>query len=530
MNRFLLAFALTFGAAGVASAQNVSTSAQQGSNNGATVNQTGMNTSDIIQGNAPTDADNSATVKQNGTNASDIDQTGSMNLGVVEQLGAGNSADIDQSGNNNEGRIYQGAITGFPPPGTSTGSIATVVQSGNNNRDLSLGFDGSIIAQGTESGTATGGVTADVIQSGNNGGVTVNQGNNGDAIGSDTDVTQQGDNNAAEVFQGVAGGSESKNDVATVNQTGSALTNYNNQAFIRQGYLGPDSENSDATITQSGHDGQARVFQSGLNQSGEIEQGAGANGAVARIDQNTGSNNSGADAGSFIGQDGAVVSQAKAGGQAILMTGVINQTGSNGGVLISQGDGDGSPQSLTFSYAFGGSAVVNQAGTNNAAFATQAFYGTSRSDQAFIDQIGANSRAAVYQGFGNGDDSESNIGRVTQNAGTGNRGQITQGSAFDTGGNNDALDNDAEITQTGSTNQGRINQGTDVTANTGGAYAFNNDATMTQDGDNNNGRINQGIDGAEARNSIATLMQTGDGHTGTINQTGNLNTANVTQD
>ncbi len=486
MNRFLLAFALTFGAAGIASAQNSSTTTQFDNGNNAIVTQTGQNTSTVDQG-----------VSGVGS--------GDDNRAVVQQKGTGNVSDIDQTGNNNEGRVYQGAITGYPA-GSSTGSSAKLVQTGNNNSDASLVGQGSIIAQGANGGTASGTVTADVLQSGNFGGVTVEQGTEGSVVDSDADVIQSGTGgNMATVYQGVLGGGESTDDEATITQT-----NASNTAATRQGFSGGISSNSDATISQFGTGGNATTTQAGDDNSATVTQnGTGdvatvdqvgashmttltqTNGSFANIDQQS----SGGIVGNTVGLNqsasSATVSQTGNGNRLADQDGNFEPTGAaqqtNGSTLmltqVSTPDASAFPGNGAFvRQANGAMATIDQTsltGPGSRAYLIQDGASTATIDQ---DNQGAGHTANIFQ------------------LGAGNIDSITQNGGLMGGGDN------ARIQTIGNSNESRINQqGTSHVA-TAIVTGNGNDITVMQ----------TNVTGNVGNTSINT--QTGDGNSITVTQ------------
>src|SRR5690606_13108504 len=94
--------------------------------------------------------------------------------------------------------------------------------------------------------------------------------------------------------------------------------------------------------------------------------------------------------------------------------------------------------------------------------------------------------------------------------------------------NSHASANEATITQEGTGQQARINQGVAV-QNIDGASASGNLADVEQLGDLNDARINQGIDGASATGGQAYVYQLGTNNATLITQSGSDNYADVRQ-
>jgi hypothetical protein len=223
-----------------------------------------------------------------------VTQGGDRNEADVDQLGTNNTATVTQTGgDDNDAVVSQGRIAGYPPStdGVSSGNSATVVQSGSDNRGFYPGTglgDGGVVYQGLLGGTSTGN-TATVTQLGDAGAAAVVQAFRGRAAQSTGTIVQDATNNSALIDQGVVdpaavGQSESTADVARIGQSGGA----GNAAAIFQAYgAGSVTSGNDAKIDQSGSghyadvrqgrdtdasDGEAIVEQSGAGHQAYLTQ------------------------------------------------------------------------------------------------------------------------------------------------------------------------------------------------------------------------------------------------------------------
>lgn len=194
----------------------------------------------------------------------------------------------------------------------------------------------------------------------------------------------------------------------------------------------------------------------------------------------------------------------------------------------------------------GNDSMIDQIGSNNTAWATQSggaanssgiYQGTSTTDatdsQAYVTQSGTGENTSGVEQTG-----DNNYALINQiGAGGANYSDVTQAD-----GDNSAIvtqtssaddTNDSTVTQNGSNGTATITQGagdndSDVTQD--GAW---NTATVTQDaaGGIHQSTIIQTGDGADlVQANSATVTQTGTDDYSYVSQSGNSNTAYVTQD
>ena len=508
-------------------------------NNKATVNQ---GFSGNIMGAAITNAE--ATINQGKLIADDMSVAGSS---ISESIG--NVATITQTVNNAKAFIAQGARdnTGLGTPGRAKGSMASITQSA-----VSTDFFTAKILQGTNSGESIGSRATITITGENNlfSGINQGYGVRGLDNGSTASITMAGVSSVANINQAYNG--QTDGDQATIAQSSGTQ---NSQAFISQGDGFPSSSRNDkATINQTGQNNNGTIIQNSV----PFFAGGQANGSdnIATVMQTNNVSN-------VFGNIEQGVTRGSESIQAVRNQATINQTGGTGhqayigqgsknayGVDLRtrNGDNSGLGEAVPGLIAIDNVATINQAGgANHRAVITQSGrnnLGTinqsagsnsnalivqtdnSRFAKAVINQssTNANNQAKAFQFAGTNADGKGGFGNQIEinqiGEGTGNIAIAQQGYQGVTSSSND---NFFRVTQNGSYNQARMLQ-----------VGNSNFVDLTQNGSGNELRGEDGPGSTASQigyGNRLTLVQNG-GPNGQIfqyKQIGNNNTQIVNQ-
>ncbi len=366
---------------------------------------------------------------------------------------------------------------------------------------------------------------------------------------------------------GIAAPAIAQSNTSTVDQSG-----INGQATVTQTGSGNDSDITQsntpiggapnianvATVTQAGTDGVSSIDQTGDN-TATVNQTAASDGMNSVIEQST-----------TVGGNQARVTQRGLGsGESTTIGSFITQTGRSGNTRVQQNEGTVDAVSRVTQNGTGNQRieVIQESGTassiiiqNGGSFQTEVYQdGSNFSD---INQSGTNSTAAVRQE--GGDSNVSNIVQTGTNAeagdpisdpndaplgitdgelgvwqnGNGNESDVFQYGTnqvvdvFQFGdGNISSITQEAsgrevlaDVLQDGNGNESTIEQSGLSTA----AAGLGNKAFVDQIGDGNVSFVYQDDDTASFLNT-ANVDQLGDSGESTVTQTGNTNTANLTQ-
>jgi hypothetical protein len=448
-------------------------------------------------------AQNMSTVNQPGSNNSaSVDQSGGSNeLSQINQISNSNNATVNQGGFQDEAFVVQDT------DGTYTGSQVIVTQIGQNGavQAQQYGYNQAVVTQGAQSI----GETAYVVQTGYNPGTGASLHQNG--FGNNGFILMTGNFNLSTLTQnggagGYSGGLAEGVNAGTLNASNFGVRqgggsqqvgNYNTSVIDMEG--NNSLAINDATgsgnfqfITQGGLTNQATGFFStfGDSNSGNLTQVAGA--AYSGNAQHGVGNNI------TVFQNGS-------------STSIIGQGTHTDSFGIGLNDG---PQTQ------GASASVTQTGDNH--FANIIQFGDYTI--ADITQVsgGANvgNEADINQG-GQGD-----LGTISQ-AGSGDFSHILQGGANDSANSSQAVGTDTEgssIIQNGDNNTANVtqegSQDTSQVTQNGGA----NNAQVDQSGFGNTSTVSQG-----GSSNYAFVAQHGAVATSTITQNGSGNSAFVHQ-
>lgn len=507
---------------------------------------------------------NRADVRQNGDSTSTIRQDGPQLDAEVNQTGDGNSSNIDQAGRQaTVGVPLNSAATGVVQVGNNnfsdidqnptTWSEAAVSQFGNSNssnlRQETLGTSGgnensssSVLQDGDRnsstlnqiSGTTPSLLIANVNQNGDDNSSMLTQ------TGADNSASllQDGDRNASMINQSGVGGN------VEVEQFGNE-----NDSFVTQ--------ESGATAIVRQEEGSSINARPRTDRGGEpvranystINQGAGATGARAEVDQSGELNLS------RVSQNGGA-SQAEVEQRGIFNESTVNQTGASI-ASVYQGGAYGDNRSVVNQNVSGASATVDQRAdrtdptyfpTNDStitqdAAATADVGQLGQQNVSNVAQLGgsAGATATVRQtntnaAAGAGDINSSIVNQsalttaFVEQIGEGNTSTVDQ-----TGGSSVARA--ADIAQYGNDSistleQGGSNNEASLLQLAGSSF---NESNILQTGSNGLVEVTQGGSGhlsnvtqGGTANS-AFVNQSGSGHTSTISQGGSTNTATVTQ-
>ena len=505
-------------------------------NNKASINQ------GFVNNNAGVPITNSvATINQGKINAGDA----SASAAIAESIG--NTANITQSVSNVQAVISQGSSSiGGGNPGRAEGSTAGITQNAVNSFV-------AFIEQGVNSGESIGSRATITVTGENNtvGFVTQGSGPGGTDNGSTASISMAGTTSQAVIQQAFAGG-QTDGDAATITQSSAVQ---NSIAFINQGNgAATFSRNDKATINQTGQNNLSGIVQNsvsagagqanGSDNIATVKQMNGVSTVQAFIEQGVSSNGETAQAvrnQATITQSSGTGLQARIGqgslnqGSAILTT----QNGTNTGTTAAMLGSIANDNMATITQSGGNNqiATVLQSGRNNLGTITQS---AGSNNSAQIVQTGNSrfGRAVITQSSsGNGNDARAFQFAGTNADGRGAYGNEIEISQVGTGSNNVAIaqqgfqgatsssnDNFIRFTQNGSNNQARMLQ----TGN-------NNFVDVTQNGNDN---VLQGTAGPgtfasqQGYNNRLTLVQnsgSGAGKVFTYTQIGNNNTQNVVQ-
>lgn len=486
-----------------------------------------------------------ATVTQDGdNNSSDIDQIGAFSSGST-----GSVATVTQSGTNGESYILQDStgLTGFPSRVTVTqtgdGGESIVRQTGSRNTSVRVNQDGANFSYVDQSGVTLDSGAA-VRQSGGDGNTAIvfmqqNNARVGNSSNGNDGVTQVGNFNNSEVYQ-LAGGRSAQ---ARSDQNGDRNDSVIIQAQIDnndsiRAQVDQDGNDNISSLVQTGRNGSpnaafenqmANIIQSGNDNLSRVEQDIdliGASTSSLQVIQNNDGNDS------FIRQDSGgglidIVQTSTDTSGSVVGTDRLNTFDSTAMTPVFDSvranfsrvvqDGLGITQATLRQTGFGNRSDIRQT-TNN----------TLPVHRAFVTQEGERQNSDVSQTFG-GD-------IATVNQGVGAIGSADNSSIVEQFA---GLNNVAFVDQIGSFNESQIDQS--------GGNA--NDANVDQDGlrgfsgiSQTGGNTNDAnlIQSASSEDSIslifqdgmsnvATVTQNGVGDFSTIDQTGTGNSATVTQ-
>ena len=506
-------------------------------NNKASVNQGFVNN---VAGTPITNSQ--ATIRQGKINAADMSASGSS---ISESIG--NTANITQSVSNVNAIISQGSTpVNGGNPGRAEGSTAGITQNAVNT-----GFQAGI-NQGTNSGESIGSRATLTITGENNTQGFISQGFGAGGLdnGSTAAITMAGTTSFAIIQQAERG--QTDGDAATITQSSAVQGSF---ATIQQGFAFGGfsgilfSRNDKATINQTGLNNNSTIFQNSvMSNTGQ------ANGSdnIATVMQTNGVSN-------VTGNINQGVSSGTGTAQAVRNQATINQTsGTNQTAYIGQGTDDAGGATLTT--LSGPAATLGLIANDNMATITQS---GGNNMQARLLQSGRNNLGTITQSAGSNSTaqivqtSNSRFGRavITQSSsGNGNMAQAFQFAGTNADGRG-AFGNEIEINQvgTGSNNIAIAQQGVQgATSSSNDNFirfvqnGSNNQARMLQTGNNNfvdvtqtsNDNRLEGTGGMgtfasqQGYNNRLTLVQNSNGGTGkvfTYTQIGNNNTQNVVQ-
>ena len=500
-------------------------------NNKASVNQ------GFVNNNAGMPITNStATINQGKLNAGDA----SASAALAESIG--NTANITQSVSNVRAIINQGSSSALfgTNPGRAEGSTAGITQNAVNT-----GFIASI-DQGTDSGESIGSRATLTITGENNttGLIVQGAGNGSTENGSTASISMAGTTSTAQIFQALQGG-QTDGNAATITQSSAVQ---NGSATIQQGQgAATFSRNDKATINQTGQNNQSQIIQ---NSTG----GGQANGSdnIATLGQINGVSN----------VQGIIVQGVSTGAgtaQAVRNQATLTQSAGTGHTAYI-GQGTNFAGGATLTTLSGPAATLGLIANDNMATITQS---GGNNMQARLLQSGRNNLGTITQSAGSNSTaqivqtSNSRFGRavITQSSsGNGNQAQAFQFAGTNADGRG-AFGNEIEINQvgTGSNNIAIAQQGVQgATSSSNDNFirfvqnGSNNQARMLQTGNNNfvdvtqtgNDNMLQGTGGPgtfasqQGYNNRLTLVQnsgSGAGKVFSYTQIGNNNTQNVVQ-
>ena len=506
-------------------------------NNKASVNQ------GFVNNNAGMPITNStATINQGKLNAGDA----SASAALAESIG--NTANITQSVSNVQAVISQGSSGLFgEPPGRAEGSTAGITQNAVNTGFVaailqgidsgeSIGSRATItitgenntlggIAQGAGTGGLDNGSTASISMAGTTSQAIIQQGTFGQSDGDGATITQSSavQNGSAQIYQGNGANTFSRNDKATINQTGQ-----NNQSLVQQ-----NSTSFFGTGQSNGSDNIATVMQTNgvSNVLGNINQGVSNGGGTAQAVRNqaTLTQSSGTGHFAYIGQgtddDGGADLATQDGTNAPGATAVLGLIANDNMATITQSGGNNMTARVLQSGRNNLGTIIQSAGSNSTAQIVQT--SNSRFGRAVITQSssGNNNLAQAFQFAGTNADGRGAYGNEIEisQVGTGSNNTAIAQQGFQ-GATSSSNDNFIRFTQNGSNNQARMLQ----TGN-------NNFVDVTQTSNDNRLEGTGGMGtfaSQQGYNNRLTLVQNSNGGTGkvfTYTQIGNNNTQNVVQ-
>ena len=453
-------------------------------NNKASVNQ------GFVNNNAGTPITNSqATINQGKLNAGDA----SASAALAESIG--NTANITQSVSNVNATINQGSTDGLffgANPGRAEGSTAGITQSAVN------GFV-ALIDQGVDSGESIGSRATLTITGENNtvGFITQGSGTGSTENGSTASISMAGTTSQAQILQ-ASGGGQTDGNAATITQSSAVQ---GSTAGIVQG-LGTStfSRNDKATINQTGQTNNGQIVQNSIL----FGSGGQANGSdnIATLRQINGVSN-------VTGQINQGVNTGAGTAQAVRNQATITQSSGTG---LQARIGQGTDLA-------GGASLTTQNGTNTGT--TAAVLGLIANDNmATITQSGGtNMRATILQSGRN------NLGTITQSAGSNSTAQIVQTSNSRFGR---AV---ITQSSSGNANTAQAFQFAGTNADGRGSFGNEIEINQIGTGSNNTAIAQQGFQGAtsSSNDNFIRFTQNGSNNQARMLQTGNNNFVDVTQ-